>query len=128
MPVCNLRWQTNESWLLEAGQICLRKITFWGNGRKKMLRWGTCQLCWQLMKHCILTVATLASNNTTPINLPSMICSTEVFVMSLYRTPTSAYHMRQTRNLWERYGEILYYRINGYSKHLVNGLSAHCKM
>ena len=46
------------------------------------------------MKHCILTVATLALNNTTPINLLSMVCCTEVFVMPLYHTPTSAYHMQ----------------------------------
>ena len=31
--------------------------------------------------------------NTTPINLLNMVCCTEVFVMPLYRTVTSAYHM-----------------------------------
>lgn len=93
-----------------------------------MLRWGTHQLCWQLMKHSILTVAALASNNATPIYLLRMVCSTKLLWCHFTVHLLQRIMCRQTRNPWVRCGEILCYRNWWIFKYLVNGLSAHCKM
>ena len=71
---------------------CIRELFEVMNIRNGKMRYPSALLA--IDETLILTVAALASNNITPINLLSMVCCTEVFVMPLYRTTTSAYHMQ----------------------------------